>query len=474
MRRYCSYIAGNWLPADDYGQVTNPFDGSVVAECPIAPAAQVGQAIEAAQRAFEITRRWPAFERKQLLLRLLSAVRERRDRFARLIVEEAGKPLSDARAEVDRALGVLEAGAEEAVRIGGELIPLDISEASRDTFAVTRRFPVGPVAAITPFNFPLNLGLHKVVPALAAGNTVIWKPSPVAPGPAFEFAAIAHEAGLPPGALNVITPSNDDAQTLAADDRVRLLSFTGSAAVGWRLRSLAGHKRVALELGGSAAVIVTAGCNLDHAVQRCLYGSFAYSGQICISVQRIFIEASVYQPFLDRFVPGAEALKMGDPSKPDTRIGPLISRAAAERIEAWIAEATAGGARVLTGGTREGSFLRPTVIAGATAGMKVCADEIFGPVVTVAPFSTLGEAFDLVNSTPWGLQAGIFTKDLGAALQAFEALEVGGVIVNDVPTFRSDVMPYGGEKGSGIGREGVRYAIEAMTALRTVVFRPGQ
>ncbi|MGC8667426.1 MAG: aldehyde dehydrogenase family protein [Chthonomonadales bacterium] len=471
MRRYRSYIAGSWRPAEEYRPIINPFDGAVVAECAVTSPDQLAQAMEAAQRGFDTMRTMPAFRRKQLLLRLLDALRERREYFARIIVEEAGKPISDARAEVERALNVLELGAEETARIGGELIPLDRNPTSAGTFAVTRRYPLGPVAAITPFNFPLNLGMHKIVPALAAGNSVVWKPSPVAPGPAFEFASLAHEAGLPPGSLNVVTPSDDTAPLLVTDERMRLLSFTGSAAVGWRLRSLAGRKRVVLELGGAAAAIVTARCDLEHAVERCLYGAFAYSGQICISVQRLFIENSVYRPFLERFLAGAQALTVGDPASEDTRIGPLISDAAAERIERWIAEATAEGAKVLAGGTRSGRVFHPTVIEGASPQMKVFSEEVFGPVVTVAPFSSLDDALDLVNRTPWGLQAGIFTNDLDAALRAFEALEVGSVIVNDVPTYRSDAMPYGGEKASGLGREGVRYAIEAMTALRTLVLR---
>jgi acyl-CoA reductase-like NAD-dependent aldehyde dehydrogenase len=346
-------------------------------------------------------------------------------------------------------------------------VPLPGGASSRK--GTIRRIPAGPVAAITPFNFPLNLVAHKLAPAIAAGCPVVLKPAPQTPLTSLKLARLMVDAGLPKGALSVVPLSNEDAAKLVADDRLRVLSFTGSAKVGWELKARSGKKRVLLELGGNAAVIVGEDADLKAAADRCAVGGFSYSGQSCISVQRIFVQQTRYQEFLDLLLPKVKALKSGDPLDPDTDCGPLIRESDAVRIEEWIREALADGAKLQCGGARNGSFIDPAVLTNTKPAHRVNAEEVFGPLVTVEPFTTLDEALALTNATRYGLQAGIFTADRGAIDKAFREIEVGGVIVNDVPTFRSDAMPYGGVKDSGLGREGVRYAIEEMSELHILV-----
>ncbi len=466
MQDYRMFIDGDWRDADTSVEVRSPFSGDVVSRVPLASEQDIEDALASACRGFEAMRAQPAYRRTELLLALRDGVRGCRQELAHSIVLEAGKPITDALVEVDRAANVLTLAAEETKRIQGDVIPLDLAPTSTGRFALTRRFPIGPVVGISPFNFPLNLGMHKVAPALAAGASILWKPSLQTPGAALTFARIAQEAGLPSGALNVVTPPDSLAEKLVTDPRTRVVSFTGSPRVGWALRAQAARKRVTLELGGNAAVAVCADADLENAVSRCVAGGFAYSGQVCISVQRILVEEAIYKEFLDRLVGQVECLPTGDPLDPATKVGPMVNDREASRVEEWLREAAAGGARIRTGGTRNGRFIAPTVLTETTPQMKVSCQEVFGPVVTVSPFRSWEEALSVMNDSSFGLQAGLFTRDLQRVFQAYETLDVGGVIVNDVPTYRMDSMPYGGVKESGLGREGVKYAIEEMTEVR--------
>lgn len=474
MNQYKSLIGGRWVGGEIMRDVRSPYTGEIVSRYALAGEDEVEEALDSTTTAFGEMRAVPAFGRAALLLALADGVRARREDFARSIALEAAKPIMDARVEVDRAVNVLTLCGEEAKRIGGEVIGLDLMASSAGRFGITRRFPLGPIVGVTPFNFPLNLGLHKVGPALAAGSAIIWKPSLLTPGAAFLFAELFLEAApkheIPLGALNVIAPPDEMAHNLVTDQRPRMISFTGSARVGWSIRAQAGAKEVVLELGGNAAVLVGADCDLGHAVERCLASGFGYAGQTCISAQRILIEEPVYGEFVERLVAGAKALKVGDPLDETTRVGPMISEKEAGRVAAWLDEAKSAGAKLLSGGERNGLLIQPTVIEGAGPDMNVSCQEVFGPVVTVSPFKTWEEALAIANSTRYGLQAGVFTRDLGRVLQAFQTLDVGGVIVNDAPSYRMDSMPYGGVKESGSGREGVRYAIEEMTEVRLLVF----
>ncbi len=465
-RRYKMWIGGKWIDSDEELTVQNPYDGETVALAPYAGEADLENAISAACEAFPKIRAMASYQRAEILMRLRDGVRRRHEDFAQTISLEAGKPILDARVEVDRAINVLTLAEEEAKRIGGEVMPLDMNSLSISRLGIVRRFPVGPIIGITPYNFPLNLGMHKVAPALAMGCSVVWKPSPLAPGAALLFAELAENAGIPKGALNILVPTNDIAEQLVTDPRPRMLSFTGSAQVGWRLRSLAGNKKVMLELGGNAAVVIDSDADLDFAIQRCVSGGFVYAGQTCISVQRIFVAETIYDRFLSGFIPLVRNLRMGNPLDEATQVGPIISDREAERLERWINEAVDNGAEILTGGDRKGRMVEPSVLTNVPPSMKVSCEEVFGPVVTVSPYKTWDEALAKVNDSHYGLQAGVFTNDIRKAFLAFEGLETGGVILNDAPTYRMDGMPYGGVKSSGLGREGVRYAMEEMSDLR--------
>ena len=469
------FLAGHWVTSAERLEVTDPaHPGQPAGATYLASAEQVEAAIAGAVRGFEAMRVLPAFERSQALRAIAAGIAARRDEIAEVITRESGKPIRDARVEVDRGSLTFRLAAEEAERLVGETIPLDIGPAHAGRLGITRRFPVGPVAAISPFNFPLNLAAHKVAPAIAAGCSVVLKPPSATPLTMLTVAEIMADAGLPEGAVSVLPMSRELGERLVTDDRFTLLSFTGSPAVGWRMKAQAGRKRVVLELGGNAGVIVDASADLDWAVRRVRTGAFAFSGQVCISVQRLFVHEAVWEPFMERFVASAAELVMGDPLDPATDLGPMVDAAAALRTEGWIAEAVAEGARVLLGGQADGTWFPPTVLVDAPSSARVCAEEAFAPLVVAAPFSDIERAFDEINASRFGLQAGIFTNDLQHAWRAFEVLDVGGVVINDVPTYRVDHMPYGGVKDSGIGREGVRFAIEDMTELRLmVVARPG-
>ena len=414
-------------------------------------------------------RRLSGYARSTLLQKAAQALQSRQEEFARTMMAEAGKPLTDARREVGRAVQTFSIAGEEAKRIGGEVVPLDWSPGMESYWGVTRRFPLGPILGITPFNFPLNLVVHKVAPALAAGNSILIKPAPQTPLTSLLLAELLLEAGVPAGGLNVLPCDNRVAEQLVVDSRFKLLSFTGSAPVGWMLKAKCGKKKVVLELGGNAAVIVEPDADLDYVAQRCVTGGFSYAGQTCISVQRIFVHESVAAAFTENLVARVERLETGDPGNECTVVGPLIDPGAAQRIEGWIEDAVAQGARVLSGGTRVGSVVRPTVLSQVTPGMKVSCQEVFGPLVTITPYREFDDVLKAVNESDYGLQAGVFTSNIGRIFQAFEQLEVGAVLANEIPTFRADHMPYGGVKDSGIGREGLRYAIEDMTEPKLLV-----
>jgi len=426
-------------------------------------------AIAAAVKAFGTTRRLPAFERQRVLRRISAQIAERKEEFSRTLAQEAGKPIKAARTEVERSIFTFNVAAEESVRIYGEFLPLDWQEFTAGRWGIVRRYPLGPIAGITPFNFPLNLVAHKVAPAIAAGCPIVMKPAPQTPLCSLLLAECVQLAGWPDGGLNVIPLSNEDADLLVTDDRIKLISFTGSVPVGWEIKRRAGKKKVVLELGGNAAVIVHHDADLAYAVNRCVTGGFAYAGQTSIAVQRILVEHSVYGRFTDLLVESVRRLHTGDPLDPATDVGPLIRESDAIRTIEWIQEAIRGGARLLCGGSRKGMAIEPTILTGTRHDMKVNSQEIFGPVVTVEPYKDFDHAIRQVNNSIYGMQAGVFTRDAKLLFQAYDELEVGGVIAGDVPSFRIDHMPYGGIKDSGLGREGLRSAIEEMTEPKLLV-----
>jgi len=470
-QEYLLFIEGQWLAGESVMEIRAPYDGALAGKAHRASAAHLEQAIASAERAFAHTRRLPTHKRAAVLEGVVAELKANHEALARQIAMEAGKPLKYARAEVSRAIMTFTDALEECKRLRGEWLPLDLDSASEGRQGLVRRFPLGPVGAITPFNFPLNLVAHKVAPALACGNPVVLKPASQTPLTALRLAQILEKAGAPAGVLNVVPCPGALAETLATDRRIKYLSFTGSGAVGWRLRDIASYKKVALELGGNAGVAVHSDADLDYAAQRCAMGSFAYAGQTCISVQRIFVHRPVFETFLEKFVQVSRHLKVGDPLDEQTDVGPMISTEEARRALEWVDEAVAGGAEVVLGGAARGNLLPPIILTRTTPAMKVNCQEIFAPVVTVEPYNEWAEVLRFINNSPYGLQAGIFTRDLPRIQEAFETLEVGGLLVNDVPTWRADVMPYGGWKESGLGREGVRYAIEGMTERRVMVWK---
>ncbi len=468
---YPFLLNGQRISEGTPAEVHSPFDRSLIGQVFYANRSHVEAAIRGALDAFAITRRMGSYQRQQILSSISSAISARREEFARCIALEAGKPIKTARQEVDRAIYTFKVAAEESTRIEGEYLSLDTLEATAGRWGIVRRFALGPIFAITPFNFPLNLVSHKLAPAIAAGCPVILKPAPQTPITALKLAEIIYQAGWPAGALSVMPLSNDDAALLVADDRIKMLTFTGSS-VGWELKSKAGKKRVLLELGGNAGVIVHSDADLQFAADRCVSGGFGYAGQSCISVQRILVEQSVYPKFTDLVVAGTRKLKVGDPLDDTTDVGPLIRESDAVRAEDWVKTAVGQGAKLLCGGTRNGSLFEPTVLTKTRPEMLVNCREVFAPVVTVEPYDDFRQAIQSVNASPFGLQAGVITNDARLIFTAFNELEVGGVIAGDVPTFRIDHMPYGGIKDSGLGREGLRYAIEEMTEPKLLVMNP--
>lgn len=471
-REFGVLIDGKWKSSGTLLDIKNPYDGRTVGKVHLAGPALIEEALASAAGAFPSLKRLAAWRRSEILTKTAEGIEKREEELARTITEESGKPIRDARGEVRRAATTFRLAAEEARRLGGEVVPLDVSPGSDGRFGVVRRFPVGPVLGITPFNFPLNLVAHKVAPAMACANPIIIKPAPRTPLSALLLGEIVTEAGLPPGGLNVVPCANEHASLLWEDQRIRKLSFTGSAAVGWKLKERSGNRKVTLELGGNAGVIVHNDADLEFAAKRCALGAFSYAGQVCISVQRIYVEKGVFERFRELYLDECRKIKQGDPMDEATALGPMIEEAAAIRTEKWVNEAVVEGAKVLLGGGRNGSFMEPTVLTNTKPSMKVCGEEVFAPVVSLESYGTFEEALKEVNSGLYGLQAGVFTRDMGRVFRAYEELEVGGLVVNDVPTYRTDNMPYGGVKMSGFGREGVVYAIEEMTEPKLLAMNP--
>ncbi|HEX5015226.1 MAG TPA: aldehyde dehydrogenase family protein [Candidatus Limnocylindrales bacterium] len=469
------FLAGRWVESDDPLEVSNPANRDEPAGATFhATPEQYEEAVQAAVAAFETTRTLPAYERGAILRNISAGIKGRREELGRILSLEAGKPIRDALIEVDRAALTFRLGAEEAERIVGETIPLDLMPSSKGRVGITRRFPIGPIAGISPFNFPLNLAAHKVAPAIASGNPIVLKPPSKDPLTMLTVAEIIEEAGAPAGSVSILPMSRELGDRMVSDERFKLLTFTGSPSVGWRMKERAGKKKVVLELGGNAGVIIDKTADLDWAVKRTLVGAFTYAGQVCISVQRIFVHEDVWDEFMRRFKAGAETLKMGDPLDPQTDLGPMVDDKAASRTQRWVDEAVAMGGKLLLGGKAEGAFFPPTILTDTPVEAQVCSNEAFAPLAVAFKFRDFGDAVRQVNDSMFGLQTGVFTNDLTNAWLAFGELEVGGVIVNDVPTYRIDHMPYGGVKDSGLGREGLRWAIEDMTELRIMVLAQPQ
>lgn len=469
-----SFINNEWVghSTTNILVVRNKFDQTPLASVSCADASEVQFAIANSVQAFQSFSKISASERRDYLLKIREGLFQEKDKFINLIVSEAGKPVDYARMEVERSLFTLQAAADEAIRVGGEVIPMDFG-AGKGKSAQTKNFPIGPILAISPFNFPLNLAIHKIAPALAAGCTVLLKPSPFTPLTALALGSLCKRVGLPAGVLNVVVCQNEEADIMLKDERIKMLSFTGSADVGWALKSKAGKKKVVLELGGNAAVIVDRTANLDEAAKTIAMGAYNYSGQVCISVQRIYVDHSVFDEFIGKFKQSVSELKVGDPAETGTVVGPLIDRVHLNRIDTWIHEARTHGAQVLFGGSvlnLENNLYAPTLLTGTQGDMKIVAEEAFGPVAIIEKVQYFDEVIREVNRSRYGLQAGLFTNQISQMKYAHENLEVGALIINGIPGFRIDTMPYGGVKDSGLGREGVRFALADMLEPRLLVY----
>ncbi len=462
------YIAGDWRTGVESLEVKSPFDGSVVAEIGVPADDDVEEAVARADATFDEARRIPTHARAEALMHISRGIAGRLDEMAESVAREGGKPLKWSKVEVSRAVSTFRWAAEEARHDGGELMKLDTEESLGSRIGLIRRFPVGPALGISPFNFPVNLVAHKLAPAWAVGTTMVLKPAGQTPLGALALAELFDETDLPKGMLSVLTISGQRAEKLVGDRRFKKFSFTGSG-IGWRLKGIDPHKYATLELGGNAGVIVHSDADLDHAAARVAIGGYYQAGQSCISVQRVFVQAEVYEDFVSRLVKQVDGLKVGDPLDPTVDVGPVIDHGALERIEEWVEEAVEQGAEVLAGGKREDPFYYPTVLTNTTPEMKVCREEIFGPVITLERYETFQDAIDKVNDSPYGLQAGVFTNDIERAMLAHREIQVGGLIVGDTSAFRADQMPYGGWKESGYGREGLRWAMDEMTEPRIMV-----
>ncbi|MBI3174736.1 MAG: aldehyde dehydrogenase family protein [Chloroflexi bacterium] len=469
---YKLLIDGQWVDAGPALEVKNKYNGEVVGVLPTARKEDLDAAIDAAERAEDVMADMPAHKRAEILLKTATLLRERTEDLAKTIAAEAGKALKFARAEVDRAASTFTIAGEEAKRLHGETIPLDAVPSGEGYFGFWTRRPVGVIAAVSPFNFPLNLVAHKVAPALASGNTLVLKPATTTPLAAVKLCQILQEAGLPAGAINLVVGSGGTVgEWLITDPRVDKITFTGSPEIGRHILAVAGIKKVTLELGNTSPVVVAPDADLDFVAKRCALGAFYNSGQVCISVQRIYSQKQVFEPFAEKFVKATDALVVGDPLDERVDVGPMIDSKEVDRIEGWVNEAQGAGAHVLTGGKRDGTVYYPTILTGVEADMKVVAEEAFAPVASVISSDDFESALKQANDTKFGLQVGVFTKDVDRVFKAVKRLNFGGVIVNDTPNFRADHMPYGGNRQSGLGREGVKFAMEDMTNIQLVAIR---
>jgi acyl-CoA reductase-like NAD-dependent aldehyde dehydrogenase len=471
---YPYYLASEACYANTNLDVTNKYTGEVATQVAIADADTIDKAIAAAEAAQPAMTAMAPYERQAVLEHCVKRFQERADELAQALCIEAGKPIKDAKGEVSRLIDTFKIAAEESVRINGEVVNLEISAKAKGYQGMTKKVPIGPCSFISPFNFPLNLAAHKVAPAIAAGCTFVLKPASRTPIGALIIGEVLAETALPKGAFSILPCSRDGADLFTTDERLKLLSFTGSPDVGWALKAKAGKKPVVLELGGNAACIVDEDADLDDAVERIIIGAYYQSGQSCISVQRLLVHSAIYDDFKARFVEKVKSLVSGDPSSEDTFIGPMISEGEAERLHDWIIDAEKAGGKILCGGTRDGAMLDATVMEGVPKDCDASAEEAFGPLSVLYSFDSYDEALDEVNNSRYGLQAGVFTRDIYKAHKAWNELDVGGVVIGDVPSWRVDNMPYGGVKDSGLGREGIRYAIEDMSETRLMVLRTPQ
>ena len=450
--------------------VVNPFTGEPFAEVCLADSVEIDKAINLAEEAFKKTRVLPSYQRSRICAEVASGIQDRSDEFSKIIAQESGKPLIYARAEVARSVSTFEIASQEALRLDGEMLTLDITESAHGKAGLTRRFPIGPIAGISPFNFPLNLVAHKVAPALACGNPIIIKPASSTPLTALLLGEIVQNTQAIEGSLSVLPCTSKNATPLVEDPRLKMVTFTGSPNVGWDIKKRAGRKKVVLELGGNAGVIVEPDAEIDLAAKKIAFGAFVYSGQVCISVQRVFIHASKYDDFLESLINETQAFRPGDPLDEKVTMGPMIDLENAERIESWVNEAVAEGAKIQTGGKRDKSYYPPTILTNVNPNLPVACSEAFGPILIVNSYTNFNDAIKAVNNTDFGLQAGVFTNNMNKALGAFNQLDVGGVVINDIPTFRVDNMPYGGVKDSGFGREGIKYSLREMTEIKLLVY----
>lgn len=470
-KAYPYYLANRPVYANEALRVHDKYQGEVYAQVALADAAVIDEAIAAAVDAREALAALAPDQRQAQLMHCVERFQQRSEEFAQVLCAEAGKPIRDARGEVSRLIDTFRVAAEESVRMHGDVLNLEISPRARGYRGYTRRYPIGPCSFISPFNFPLNLAAHKIAPALAVGCPFILKPASMTPIGALMIGEVLAELDLPQGAFSILPCQRDGAALFTTDERLKLLSFTGSPEVGWELKAQAGKKKVVLELGGNAACVVDADADIRDAVQRIIIGAFYQSGQSCISVQRLLVHRSIYADFLARFIPAVKALKMGDPRDEETFIGPLISAKDGERLNRWLQAALEKGARLLAGGEAQGAMMPATVLENVPKDNELQCAEAFGPVVALSVFDDFDQALDEINDSRYGLQAGLFTRDIYKIQRAWDRLEVGGVLINDVPSFRVDHMPYGGVKDSGLGREGIRYAMEDMTEPRLLVVR---
>ena len=466
---YPLFVNGDFFHTQDRLEIKSPYDGHLVGKTSRATPIEIESAIESSLKAFEVTKRMPIYERMDKLSAIIDDLKANKEEFAHIICEESGKAITTSRLEADRAVMTFTDALEECKRIRGEYLPLDYESSAKNRWGLIRRFPIGPILGISPFNFPLNLVCHKVAPALASGNTMILKPASQTPLSALRLAQSVDKAGWPKGSYNVLPMDSKNAHILLEDDRIQMVTFTGSPEVGWALKNHAGRKRVTLELGGNAGAIIHQDADLEFAATRCTAGGFVQSGQNCISVQRIYVHDEIYESFMKLFLTKVNALKTGDPAEEDTFVGPMIHPTEVQRVQNWLKEATDDGAEILTGGTVEGNLLTPTVVTNVKPDHKISCLEVFAPVVVVYKYDNVLDALKQVNDSRYGLQAGLFTNDAELIFKAYEELDVGGLIIGDVPTFRMDHMPYGGTKLSGMGREGVRFAMEEMSEMKLLV-----
>lgn len=462
-------IGGDFRVLSNTFEVKSPFSRKPIAKCSLAGPDELEEAIVSAQKVEKELANIPSYKKEEILNRISQGLIKEREGLSKLLAQESGKPIKYALGEVDRAIQTYRVASEECKRLPSEYLQLDWTPAGQGKEGIVKHFPIGLISAISPFNFPLNLTSHKIAPAIAAGCPIILKPARSTPLSAMELARIAYDAGLPKGALSILPMDRAAGNQLVTDNRFKLLTFTGSPQVGWKMKNEAGKKKVVLELGGNAGVIVTESANLENAVQKCIVGAFAYSGQVCIHTQRIYVQESIFSHFLKRMKEVAQTLIIGDPLDPHTDISAMIDQDNTERVADWVAEALSEGAKVVNGGKVVGNVYEPTILTNTQPQMKVCVNEVFGPVVVVEKYKDFEDAIAYINDSPYGLQAGVFTNKINEERYAFNELKVGGVIINDVPTFRVDHMPYGGVKDSGLGREGIKYAIQDMMEPKILV-----